>query len=344
MKILYITFAKKGVSRMHLDPSVIYRCFNPASSFAKMPVPVSVIHASEVASICEPPSVIVCHRPQQGRQLNLIFKRFPKARMVADFDDLLFYGDSSGQHPALLSGRMSASSLAKETRRYFKAAERFREFTVSTLPIKNRILELFPGVSCHVLSNGWNSHWRAFGNAIESRLPEKKSICYFAGTSNHDQDLYNISEEISDFLGKNPSVTLTVYGDIDLCVFQSVASQVKKGTPVPFYLFPTIIRNAWVSIAPLIDSNFNACKSAIKFIESGLFGVPVIASRTADLERMSNTGLIFAGSKGQWFEALNKLLNEKNYREAVGGAREMAEQQSSDLVLEQTRLVNVWSV
>ncbi len=213
---------------------------------------------------------------------------------------------------------------------------------VSTRPLKKRIHELFQGVSCHVLSNGWNAHWHAFGKAIECEIPVSKKICYFAGTSNHDQDIFKISDELKDFLHMNPAVNLEIYGSIDLTVFSGLKGRVKKGTAVPFYFYPSIVRNAWVSIAPLVDSEFNYCKSAIKFIESGLFKIPVIASQTADLERIANDGLFFANEQGQWFSALNHLLDESAYKVAANDARQEALRQSSDIALERAKLAYAW--
>ncbi len=328
---------------MHLDASVVYRCFNPASSLSKQAIRTSVVHHSEVESLTVQPQIVVCHRPRYGKALNSVFSKFSGSRMVADYDDLLFCTESLETHPAHLSGRASVSSLLNSARQYYAAAQGFDEFIVSTIPLQQQIRKLFPSALCHVLANGWSPEWRSFGQlAVKNVHIENRKICYFAGTANHDQDLYQINEELREFLQQNPLISLEVYGSIDLDRFIGVESQVNKGTPVPFYLLPSIIKQAWVSIAPLINSPFNYCKSAIKFIEAGIFNVPLLASRTADLERMENDGLLFADSDGQWLSGLNQLKDEKRYSFAQIACNKTALQQSSDYALQHSGLISAW--
>ncbi len=329
---------------MHLDPSVIYRCFNPAFCFSTRQAEVSVVHCTKIDELAFKPDIVVCHRPRSGKALEKVFARFSTSRLVADFDDLLFCFDSLETHPANLSGRSSNAGISKDAKRYFDAASRFNEFTVSTEPLKQRLLELFPDSSVHIFNNGWGADWQAFSSAIPEPDLAAKKICYFAGTANHDQDLFSISQQLCRFLEENPDIKFEVYGSIDLAIFASVQKQVIKGSAVPFYLFPTIIREAWVTVAPLIESPFNQCKSAIKFIESGLFGVPLIASPVHDFKRMKNDGLMFVEQKNQWYEELNRLLDPQVYEQKSLAAKVAANDLSAESALKNSNLLTAWNV
>lgn len=303
------------------------------------------MHSGKIDDVHFEPDIVVCHRPRAGKALNKVFSRFSKSsKFVADFDDLLFCFDSLDSHPANLSGRSSHSGITKDVKKYFDAAAKFEEFTVSTEPLKRRLLELFPESKVHVFNNGWGSDWEAFSSALPNADVPRRKICYFAGTANHDQDLYSISQELCRFLEENRDISLEVFGSIDLSVFDSVRDQIIQGSAVPFYLFPSIIREAWITVAPLIDSPFNQCKSAIKFIESGLFGVPLIATPIHDFSRMSNDGLMFVKRKGQWYEELNHLLDPKIYEQKSLAARAAANDLSAESALRNSNLLTAWNV
>ncbi|MCB1754091.1 MAG: hypothetical protein KDJ38_01130 [Gammaproteobacteria bacterium] len=346
VKILFITFSKKGPLHMHLDPSVVYRCFNPAAVLSKRQNVVAVIHSSESHLADMQPDIVICHRPRAGKELDTVFRKFPQARMVADFDDLLFCRDTLDTHPASLSGRSSNSALLKSAGEYRQAAGRFNEFTVSTQPLKEHIEKQFPHSTCHIVNNGWGEDWLSMAGLIEARQKprSRKKICYFAGTANHDQDLYQVSTQLREFLLENPAIDLEIFGSIDLGKFKAVESQVIKGRSVPFYLFPSIIKQAWVSIAPLIDTPFNQCKSAIKFIEAGLFGVPLIATPTDDLRRMQNDGLLFASQGDDWYLALNRLLDPDTHRSCSHASSEAALQQSAEYAMTHATISDAWAL
>ncbi len=344
MKILIVTFTKKTASRMHLDASVIYRCINPATALTAAGFSVSLIHHTQVEAITDHADIVICHRPFSSKALGRTFKKFSNSRIIADYDDLLFCSDSVASHPAYLSGRNSHSGLLKSSRDYYQAACRFDEFIVSTEPLRKKIISQFPSAVCHTLHNGWSHEWFAFGKFQPVVKPIRKKICYFAGTSNHDQDLFLFAEELTGFLEENPDIDLEIYGSIDVSVFGRLGAQVRQGRQLPFYLFPSVIRQAWISIAPLIDTPFNQCKSAIKFIESGLFSVPVIASLTPDLKRMENIGLRIVSQENDWYQALTDMNKPESYRIYSEAAMQSAHAQSARSALSRSNLENAFSL
>ena len=83
-----------------------------------------------------------------------------------------------------------------------------------------------------------------------------------------------------------------------------------------------------IFIAPLIDSPFNACKSALKFLEYSSLGVPGIYSAVGQYEEIvvhGENGLL-ADNLKSWQEYLYLLIEDRDLRERIGKqARETVE-------------------
>jgi len=66
-------------------------------------------------------------------------------------------------------------------------------------------------------------------------------------------------------------------------------------------------------LAPLEDSPFNRCKSALKIMEAGFFGIPTVASPIPDTRRFAGAGVEFAASSDEWLNALRRLADGHPY-------------------------------
>ncbi len=81
-------------------------------------------------------------------------------------------------------------------------------------------------------------------------------------------------------------------------------------------------------IAPLADNTFNQCKSAIKFLEYSILGIPGVYSRMASYQAVVEDGRngLLAGTAEEWTMCLNMLLDDPGRRLALGrAARESVE-------------------
>jgi glycosyltransferase involved in cell wall biosynthesis len=92
---------------------------------------------------------------------------------------------------------------------------------------------------------------------------------------------------------------------------------------VPFEQYHERVREGRVNLAPLEDSPFNRCKSALKILEAGFFGIPTVCSDFPDARRFVGAGAHIASSSEEWRLYLEKLLfDEEFYRSATHGLRE----------------------
>lgn len=98
------------------------------------------------------------------------------------------------------------------------------------------------------------------------------------------------------------------------------------------YPYKAAILDLDFSIIPLIDTEFNRCKSSIKWLEMAALQVPAVTSYVAPYDKMMdlvpNNGIFIEGNDmDAWWQGMNKLANEPITRIQMGKtARESVEQ------------------
>jgi hypothetical protein len=85
-----------------------------------------------------------------------------------------------------------------------------------------------------------------------------------------------------------------------------------------------LISRCHVTLAPLEDTTFNRCKSGLKFIESALFSVPVIATPIPDMQRFKSSGILLAETADEFTDAFNLLEDEAFYETNAVAIRKYA--------------------
>jgi hypothetical protein len=119
-----------------------------------------------------------------------------------------------------------------------------------------------------------------------------------------------------------PKVQLLFVGDPRVGIpFEGLPVENMMG--VPFRFWPTKLHSLRLDIglAPLMDTEFNRCKSRIKFYEYGICKVPGVFSPTVYKERAfdGNFGMI-AENEDEWYKELKNLIICKALREDMGKA------------------------
>ena len=87
---------------------------------------------------------------------------------------------------------------------------------------------------------------------------------------------------------------------------------------VPFSQYPQALAAARIDIAvvPLVDNRFNRCKSALKLLEFGALGIPVVAS---DLEPYRGSPALLVDERPRsWLDALEALAADRRYAKDLG--------------------------
>lgn len=99
------------------------------------------------------------------------------------------------------------------------------------------------------------------------------------------------------------------------------AKSYKVMARLPIDRYMDTYRYADVALAPLEGNSFNACKSNLKILEAGCKSIPIICSDvepyTLDAEC---PGVILCSTTKDWYDAIKRLMNNKELREELGAA------------------------
>jgi O-antigen biosynthesis protein len=144
----------------------------------------------------------------------------------------------------------------------------------------------------------------------------------WAGSITHLEDMKLIIEPLKKICDEFPQVQLIFVGDPRVGI-PFAGYRLENMMGVPFRFWPTKLHSLRLDIglAPLKDTEFNRCKSRIKFYEYGICQVPGVFSPTAYMERAfdGNFGMI-ANSEDEWYKQLRNLILCKALREDLGNA------------------------
>ena len=75
------------------------------------------------------------------------------------------------------------------------------------------------------------------------------------------------------------------------------------------------------AVIPLVDNEFNACKSAIKWVEYSALGVPVVASNVGPYAAEivdGETGLLVPNEPAAWKDAISRMTKDGGLRKRLG--------------------------
>jgi len=89
-----------------------------------------------------------------------------------------------------------------------------------------------------------------------------------------------------------------------------------------FHVFLASLDNA-IGIIPLDDSVFSACKSAIKFIDYALTGIPAVCSAVppySDVVEHGVTGILVTNAVDAWYAAVKRLAHTTTARQKLAAA------------------------
>ncbi|MEA3439601.1 MAG: glycosyltransferase [Chloroflexota bacterium] len=154
---------------------------------------------------------------------------------------------------------------------------------------------------------------------------EKESIIIgYMGSSTHTPDLELITPVLNRLLTRyQERIRLQFWG-------AEPPSTIKEHLRVSWT--PLLIKNyaefaayfteqeCDIFIAPLVDSFFNRCKSAVKYFEYSILGIPGVYSRIAPYQRVITDGEngLLASNSEEWEMHLRSLIDEPGRRFEIG--------------------------
>ncbi|WP_297443797.1 hypothetical protein [Sulfurimonas sp.] len=314
IKFLYISTTGR-LERPYLDPSVRYRCYNPAEDLETLGHLADVVsfHDFQIAMI-KNYDVFIFHRPPYDEKLEIalaVMDRYKK-QYYADYDDLIFAPEYALQSSLYKTGRADKKKTLKIFKNNFKAMKLFKNFTVSTTPLKDVILHLNRKANVKVIHNGLSQSWlnRANLNFVPN-TSSFKTMSYLSGTKSHDHDFEIVENIMAKQLASKKDLHLMLVGPLEFNK-DLLNDKVRHLRYVEYQNLPQLITKSWLNIAPLEDNIFNKCKSGLKFFESAILGIPSIVSSLPDFERFDDAVFI-AKDEEKWNYYIDKLYNDEEF-------------------------------
>ncbi len=293
------------------DPSFIYRCENLAFGLKVLGHTTEFTHLSSFP-LYHHANVVLFHRPRYSWKLLsvLLSLKYNNVLAIADIDDLVFDPQYAKYSPAVRNNILSLSKVKKQFRKNLKALKLFHYFSVSTEPLREHIDALIPLSTVLTVPNSVHASWTT--KESHKASSKMKKLTYFPGTRSHDRDFESIVKPLRSFLISHPDVMLYITGTLNFHI-DIPEEQLFYSEKVPFHQHQHNYENVWVNLAPLEDSVFNQCKSALKVIEAAYFNIPTICSPNPDTVRFLSSAALMAKSEDEWLEQLEKLYNSKYY-------------------------------
>lgn len=256
--------------------------------------------------------------------------------LIYDLDDLIF--DRRELERKFSKDRKQLSRRTYEdvlngADLYKKAIAEVPYCFVSTQPLKKEV-EKIAQVEGFVLPNGISGK---LSSLVESPPAEESHratvhIIYGSGTRTHDADFLFISPALLDILASHPQTRLIIVGPVNIDQdFERFGERVTRIGFLDYPAYLELLACADINVAPLEPGIFADCKSAIKWLEAGMLGVPSIVSRTSTYEAAIEQGVtgFMADQPEEWRSILSKLVDSAELRRSIGaGARSRIEKES----------------
>jgi len=307
----------RNAGRFRGDPSFIHRCENLAHGLDALGIGTELMHLTSLP-LRPRHEVAVLHRPRHSLRLRVATSLLRRAgvRLVADVDDLVFDEGLAGFSPGVMNGLLTL----KETRDQFsanrRALERFELITVSTEPLAEHVRRCFPSAQVVIVPNGVPRQWRSLPR--RSAPPDAPVITYLPGTRSHDRDFAVYAEGVAAFLAKYLDARLEVTGPLKFTL-PARPGQVVHCEKVPFERYHERVWGGWANLAPLEATPFTRCKSALKVLEAGWWGVPTVCSPIPDAQRFDGAGALFAHDAEGCYMRLESMMDAARYRGLTEG-------------------------
>jgi glycosyltransferase involved in cell wall biosynthesis len=246
--------------------------------------------------------------------------------VVADVDDLVF--DPAKAHLihelSLLNGdarRQREESIAC----LGQTLAAVDGVVVSTEPLRTAAWRLNPCVA--VAPNAVSTEMVEAGRRAAAQAGGRNGAviaAYLSGTPTHDRDFLEAADAVLEALEGFPQLRFWAVGFLALDErFNAYGDRVVRLPYRRWQRLPALLAGIDVNLAPLeSDNEFTDAKSALKYLEAALVGVPTVASPTTDFRRVIDpdvTGLLAADAR-EWGDALGRLIESPELRRRLGDA------------------------
>ena len=149
------------------------------------------------------------------------------------------------------------------------------------------------------------------------------TLGYFSGWPKaHESDLAVALPAVRRALDALPGARLRIVGHFERSALPvDLRERVEIAPFVPYERLFAEIARVDINLAPLVDNPHRRAKSAVKFLEAALVGVPTVASNLEPYRLIDHgrTGML-AANEEEWYAGIMALATDPLRRRAIGDA------------------------
>lgn len=276
-------------------------------------------------------SIFILHRVAYDRNIDWFLRKARErgALVLFDTDDWVF--DPEAYRFIDTTGMSERDQKLYRTglQRYRETIARSHGMIVST----DALFDLASGLQkdVRVLPNVVSSEMTKLATAARAGTSFRRTggsygqtvtLGYLSGTPTHRKDFAVAEDAIEWALETYPATRLLTVGHIDVSDrFGRFGERFQHQPLMPWQRLADTLSRIDINLAPLEPDNpFTASKSAIKFLEAALVGVPTIASPTPDFRRTVDHGETgwLAETLAEWREGLRYLIERPEAARGIG--------------------------
>ncbi|MFA5940162.1 MAG: glycosyltransferase [Sinimarinibacterium sp.] len=217
--------------------------------------------------------------------------------------------------------------LVGDCRHYLAAMQRCDAAIVSTPGLVDVASPYLDGKPVYLWRNAIDAETRAICNDVAAASTRGSDgllrIGYMSGSRAHDLDFQLVAGALARTLGDYPHVQLVVAGHSGIPEsLQTFGPRVSTRPFSNYRGYFQTLSEVDIVVIPLLTDPFNACKSAIRFLEAAMMEKPCVISTVGDFLNIvahGKTGYL-AESEADWTASLADLIESEDRRRSVGAA------------------------
>jgi glycosyltransferase involved in cell wall biosynthesis len=252
------------------------------------------------------------------------------AVLVFDIDDLVFDPKLAEQMPfwaqASKLTRCQYNCLSHRLQRTLEACDAF----IGATPALARAAEAL-GKRALVYPNLLHPGLIAAARRIRklrAARPPGPVVGYMSGSMTHNEDFARVAPILNEIMSRRPEVILQIGGflDIDSCL-ERFADRIIRLPFQDWRVQPWSTCLMRLNLAPLaVVNDFTNGKSALKFSEAAIVGVPTVATPTESFRAAIKHGVngFLADDPEEWREAITAGLDEQVSKRVGSAATDAA--------------------
>lgn len=157
---------------------------------------------------------------------------------------------------------------------------------------------------------------------VPVRSVDQLKIIYASGTLSHKADFSIMEDSLYRLLVERPDVKLTLLGAVQSSERLLAMPNVQSLPLLRYDAMMSELEKHSILLVPLEDTQFNKCKSSVKFVESGAVSLPILASKVAEFDFAIDDGCngYIAAAGDDWYEVLSRIASDPRVLIASGEA------------------------